>query len=399
MDYSNSIDKTQVFYLSQILADKITDNRESLISLLVTFESYSYAVDEIKRSVDTLLNIEKEIKYYNFKTDMICSFLPINQPLYGLIIFGIIPSFFATTTKIRPSADSYNIVVEISNMLDLNSIFDSVEILNISRKKYCFDYLTKANITIFVGKYENAIVAQSYTKPESLFIFSGAGANPFVVTENSDLDKCVDKAIEARIYNSGQDCAAPNAFFVNKKCKKEFINILTGKLKKIKIGNYSDNSVMIGSLIRKESFKNAIEKIVVNDKKIIYGGSVDIARRIIYPTVIDVKISDKFLFEELYAPVFTVSQYEREIDLKQYFFDERYSKQAMYVSVFGLFEHPEYLNNSIILSEKNVVDFEQGNMCFGGFGTQANYLSTRNGFISRPILISKEISEFLGGKK
>ena len=375
-------------------AKLIVERKEMLLSVLTRIESYSYANDEIERSVETLKSMYREKKFLHAKVDRVCAFLPINQPLYGLVLFGLIPSLMAKNAYIRPSVDTIAIVLEISALLNVRDVWSNVELLEITRKKFLTDYVSRANVNIFVGKYQNAKIAQSYANPSALFLFSGSGINPFVVAETNNLEAVVDKAIQARLYNSGQDCAAPNVFIVNADQKDAFIELLIQKLKCIEVGMYSNKDVIVGPLIRDASFGNSVASIVDNQQKIIFNGHIDVKKKIIYPTILSTKILDKITFEELYAPVFIISAYSDEVDLKQYFYDSRYIQNAMYVSVFGDLTHPEYLNNSIILNNKSVLDEEQGNRSFGGYGTEANFVWDGTAETSRPILISKEVYQY-----
>lgn len=376
-------------------AEIIIKKKDVLLSILTRIESYSYANDEIERSVQTLLNIHLEKDFLSVKARLICSFLPINQPLYGLILFGLIPSLVAENIYIRPSIDTLDVVLEVSALLNIPDIWSNVELLEITRTRFLSDYVSRANVNIFVGKYQNAKVAQSYANPSSLFLFSGSGINPFVVAYTHDLDVVVDKAIKARLYNSGQDCAAPNVFIVNEAQKDAFIDLLIRRLKSIKVGEYSDKEVAVGPLIREASFKDSVLSIAHNRQKILFNGHVDIKNKIIFPTVLVANIWDRITFQEQYAPIFTFSTYYDEIELKQYFYDIRYIKNAMYVSVFGDLKQPKYLNNSIILHSKSVLDEEQGNLCFGGYGSEANYVWDGEAEHSRPILITKEIYQYV----
>lgn len=62
------------------------------------------------------------------------------------------------------------------------------------------------------------------------------GKDPFIVTEDIDLDFIVDYAIRAIFYNMGQNCIAAERFYVHKKIIKSFTDSVVKETKKLKIG-------------------------------------------------------------------------------------------------------------------------------------------------------------------
>ena len=387
-------DISSVILRAKRLAMRIRSKRIELLSVLTQIESYFYASDEMDRSIDCLENIYSEHEYLTRKVHVCSSFMPINQPLYGLILFGIVPSYKSENIYIRPSADTVEYVEKIASILSICEDHKNVHIKNITRKKFISRYVSISDVVIFVGKYDNAENMISYLKPNGLLIYSGSGMNPFLITANANIELAAEKSVNARLYNSGQDCAAPNVFLVHKNIYDDFFRLLKNKLSVVISGYYSDPVTINGPLIRDSSVMEAMNLLLKNRSKIVYGGNVDIKAKIIYPTIVKADITDCIVFFEFFSPVFTIVCYENEIDLKQFFWDERYYKYSMYVSLFGDLMHEDYLNNSIILRNKNILDEEQGNKPFGGYGSQANFVYSNNRKESYPILITKEMDKY-----
>lgn len=67
----------------------------------------------------------------------------------------------------------------------------------------------------------------------------------------------------------------------------------------------------------------------------------------------------------------------------------------MYVSIFGNLDYIEKIKKSVIIKNKIVNDVEEGNKAYGGYGECANFINYGNKFSYRPILISKEIHDYL----
>ena len=64
-----------------------------------------------------------------------------------------------------------------------------------------------------------------------------SGHSPFIVFEDSNIEKVADMAIAAKFRNNGQVCISPNRFYIQESKKEEFVKKFIEKAKKLKIGN------------------------------------------------------------------------------------------------------------------------------------------------------------------
>jgi len=67
----------------------------------------------------------------------------------------------------------------------------------------------------------------------------------------------------------------------------------------------------------------------------------------------------------------------------------------MYISIFEKNNSHKKIHNSIVLNNKIVLDIDDGNSAYGGYGSKVNFISFNNEIFHRPILISKEIKYYL----
>jgi acyl-CoA reductase-like NAD-dependent aldehyde dehydrogenase len=139
--------------------------REELAGLLTKIESYSYAKDEIRRSIATIHKtidlLEDSALPMNF-VETISSFMPINQPLYGLVIFALIPSLYARSVFVRPAKDTNDIANEIYKVLNLEYYWPNVYIKNITRRSFLEQSVSISDVVVFVGRYHNAEIVRKY---------------------------------------------------------------------------------------------------------------------------------------------------------------------------------------------------------------------------------------------
>ncbi|MBU2578310.1 MAG: aldehyde dehydrogenase family protein [Patescibacteria group bacterium] len=370
--------------------------KKELIDILLEYESYETACHEIDRTLKCLNNIKTEEKYLIYgNVNSISTFFPLNLPLYSLVLFAIVPSFMAKNVFVRPPILMQEILGKISKRLNLSQHFPGIHILRAERRLFVDGYASVSDVIIFTGKFKNALHVKKRC-PFSLFIYNGAGINPIIVSQNADINIAAQKTLEMRVFNSGQDCAGPDAILVDEKILSIFLEKLFKLLDKIKVGNYKNRNVRIGKFIDQERIPS-IEKLFNRFKKsIVYGGKIDHKNLITYPTVILNNLkNNQFKYIEFFAPIFNIFPYNSDKQLDSFFQDKKYLRNAMYVSIFGNLDYIEKIKKSVIIKNKIVNDVEEGNKAYGGYGECANFINYGNKFSYRPILISKEIHDYL----
>lgn len=379
------------------LASTIETKKNKITELLLKYESHETAMDEIMRSLDCLKNIDVETDdLTSGVVNSICTFFPVNLPLYSLVIFAVIPGFMSEKIFVRPPILMNDVVQKIYKILKLDKLMPGLVFVDMERNLFREAYIAAADVVLFTGRYVNAKNVQEAC-PDALFVYNGAGINPVVVTASAPLELAVHKTIEMRTFNSGQDCAGSDAILVHAEIFDAFLKDLLQQLKKVKVGSYADHEVKVGPLIKKDQL-SVIESFFNQHKDhLVYGGKIDYEKGIVYPTVIVEKIKDipAIKYTEFFAPVFYLLKYHNDSELSVYFDNEEYLDHAMCVSIFDEPNQPKKIKNSIILANKIVNDVERGNYGYGGYGPKANFASYHGVYHYRPMLISKEISNYL----
>lgn len=380
-----------------LLASLIESKYEALTEILLKYESFETVNDEIHRSIDCLTNISKELEWLLYgKVDLICTFLPINLPLYSLVIFGIVPSFMTNEVVIRPPLLVKGIVQEIWQLLGFEEIIQNIKFVDVERSLFNEAFVSIADVILFSGRFENAKNVQNLC-PDALFIYNGAGVNPIIITSSANLSLALDKTVEARIFNSGQDCHGPDIIFVHEKIIDDFEQKLVTKLERIKVGDYQDRCVSVGHLIDVDLLSVAHSFIDAHAKSIVYGGKINFKEGIVFPTIIreDIQSLSTFKITEFFSPIFYLLVYHEDNDLRRFFSQRSYIDFAMYTSIFGDTSYSTEIPNTVILQDKILNDVERGNDPFGGYGPKSNYVSHDGVFLHRPILISYEVYAYL----
>lgn len=398
------------------LVEKINQQSGALKTILSEYQTHCTTDYEIERSIRTLKGINNNIQYLASDKTIASAavVLPSNLPLYSLVVFGLIPSFMAGEVNIRPNAllQEKHIVMRMSEILNLNSSFPNVKIVNAKEHVEFKPYFEKADLIVFTGNPVHAEKLSETMKKGSVLVVNGSGHNPVVVTETANIDKAIEKTIHLKGFNGGQDCAGPDAILIQESISKEFIEKFKERFASLKSGSFSDCETMIGP-IERESELDRIHKILVKNRKdISSGGCINYQASTIVPTVIVRPIDQNPNYTETFSPIAFIHPYEKDEDLKNYFNDKNgsYQSNRMYVTLFGNSHYVESRNDDeapgkkgnvgIVLKNKTIHDVEIGYEPYGGYSFGASYVlkKTTQGKIQKaamPILIPHVIAEYL----
>lgn len=147
----------------------------------------------------------------------------------------------------------------------------------------------------------------------------GKSAN--IVLDDADLDLAVDGAMYAIFYHQGQCCEAGTRLFLPKTTANDFLEKLIAKTRKLKLGNPEHPSTDLGPLISRKQQERVLGYISKGRKegaKVAVGGSMPDSPELnrgffVEPTVFtNVHNGMTIAQEEIFGPVLSVIQYDRE---------------------------------------------------------------------------------------
>ncbi|MDA7026592.1 aldehyde dehydrogenase family protein [Bacillus sp. CLL-7-23] len=372
-----------------LISHKMKQHKNELRTILMEISTSESADYEICSSIDVLEQAARELQYMKRDTvQKVAIFHPTNSILYSYVLYAIIPGFYCKSISLRPSTSSQSPTMKIHNFFKKYTNFN-IEIEPIGYVEFK-KKTSDAEVVVFTGNYYNGLSVQK-DYPNALFIFFGSGLNPFVIGAEADMEYTAAKAVEARLFNSGQDCMCPDLFFVHRSQKKRFIKCLLQQLKEIQAsGRMSDK-------VRNSNYQELVlqTEIYLNDyeDRIVYGGQVDVAKNWIEPSVLVSDIKDMPRCEEHFAPIFNIVSYENAFEVLDWLTDTNQLESSFGVSIFGQADLAEKLKKHYTVSlNQTLFDIENGHQPFGGYGPKASYVKYKDRLESRPILLSKEVN-------
>ncbi len=306
----------------------------------------------------------------------VCVFFPLNLPIYTFTLFAVIPSLIANDVYLRPPQVMMPLFRRLLPLLNIDKVSANIHVCFDSREEFIQRCATRADVIIFTDLEKNVRQVLSQVGRDSLFLFNGYGCNPIVASPDADLDLVVKKSVEAKLFNSGQVCAEPDAILVHRSIADQFIAMLKTQLLFSKVGDYSDPEVTVGKIMEVSSPQHLSAFLVKYQPHIVYGGCVHYQRSIVHPNVIVSSLADQSNYKEFFSQIFFVSIFEKDQQLSTYFDDPQYTANEMYVSVFGSRTYVDSLRRSIIIHNKTILDIERGTEEYGGMSVGASFVAS-----------------------
>ncbi|MCZ8520305.1 MULTISPECIES: aldehyde dehydrogenase family protein [Paenibacillus] len=380
--------------------DYLTNQRQEVLDILSHISCYRAANAEIDSTILTLQGALEEVRTHqpDWQQSM-AVFMPSNVILYSYALYLLIPSLYVESIDFRPSSH----VAEYVGMLhDKLHAVHGLPIVNrkVSQKVFMENSVKQANIVVFTGSYTNAEQIKKQIRKDQLYVFFGQGLNPFIIGPDADMELAVADVIRMRLFNSGQDCLGPDIILVHQDVAEFFKSLLIERVEQLTFGANNDPDAHYSPIFYKDTLYAVSEYFNTNDKYIIYGGGIDFRTKKMEPTILFSEMDQNLEIIEYFSPVFNVVSYRDDEQLVKRISSSYFSERAMGCSLYGSAHLADTLRKKHTLTiNQTLEDVDQGNKAFGGYGTMSNYIFHDNQLVSKPILISEIVAEYLSEKR
>ncbi|RMG33179.1 MAG: NAD-dependent succinate-semialdehyde dehydrogenase [Gammaproteobacteria bacterium] len=137
------------------------------------------------------------------------------------------------------------------------------------------------------------------------------GSDPFIVLEDADLDRTLEKAVQSRFMNCGQSCIAAKRFIVVEAVASRFLSGLVNRVSALRVGPPDDPASDIGPMARadlRSELHGQVRDALDKGAECLAGGQVIEGPGCYYqPTVLTgITPAMRAYREELFGPVATV---------------------------------------------------------------------------------------------
>jgi aldehyde dehydrogenase (NAD+) len=164
----------------------------------------------------------------------------------------------------------------------------------------------------FTGHVDTAkIIQKAAADTLKRVTFELGGKSPNVIFADCDMDQAVAGAFHAIYFHGGQCCTAGSRLFVEEKIHKEFVERLSEKAKKRRVGDPLDSSTEQGPQVSQEQLDKILGYVKIGQDqgaKLIAGGKrVGDKGFFVEPTIFDhVKDEMTIAKDEIFGPVVSV---------------------------------------------------------------------------------------------
>ncbi|TIP60210.1 MAG: NAD-dependent succinate-semialdehyde dehydrogenase [Mesorhizobium sp.] len=170
----------------------------------------------------------------------------------------------------------------------------------------------------FTGSTEigRLIAAQSAPTMKRLVMELGGHA-PLIVFADTDLDKAVTIAVDAKFATSGQDCLAANRIYVQRPIYDRFCAAFARRIEALRTGNGLADDTDIGPLMHERGVKKVEEQVadaLAHGARCLTGSGRHPAGPLFYRPTLLADVTDDALImrEETFGPVAAVTPFDSE---------------------------------------------------------------------------------------
>jgi succinate-semialdehyde dehydrogenase/glutarate-semialdehyde dehydrogenase len=163
------------------------------------------------------------------------------------------------------------------------------------------------------------------------------GHAPFIVFDDADPEYAAKGASLAKFLNTGQACISPNRMYVHRSISTPFMEVLEGRVQRMRAGNGLEEGINIGPLVDAASLEKVdrqVKDAVAKGAELRTGGGrlVDngLDRGFFYaPTVLAAVTSDMDIYtNETFGPVAPVIEFDNEDEVLALANDTRFGLAA-----------------------------------------------------------------------
>lgn len=310
----------------------IAETRIELFVAAATFESAARKLDLNHEEVISE-DDEKKVVIRHSPIGVVAIIAPWNAP----IILGWKPTACAlacgNTVVLKPAPQTPLTTLRIGEMLRtilpsgvLNIVVGSDD--NSPRPGEVLTGHPLVRKVVFTGSASvGTKVMTACAKDFKRILLELGGNDAAIVREDVDIEKAVEGVFRGAFFNNGQTCCAIKRLFVHKNIFDEFVNALTARARRAKIGNGLNAGVELGPLANNEQLRHVSELVAdarADGGRVLCGGGAVAGppgdegsnTGLFYlPTiVVGIEEGSRLVDEEQFGPVVPVMPFEDDAE-------------------------------------------------------------------------------------
>ncbi|MFV8557176.1 NAD-dependent succinate-semialdehyde dehydrogenase [Sulfitobacter sp. SBS6] len=175
------------------------------------------------------------------------------------------------------------------------------------------------------GRHIGSVAAKSLKKT----VLELGSNDAYLVLEDADIETAVKFSVMGRLYNNGETCVSAKRFIVADKVHDAFVDAFVTEMKKINMGDPTDENVQLGPLSSQDQFetvRDQVKESVDKGAKVLCGGEVPDRTGAYYPATVlsDLKSGMPAFDDEIFGPVASIIRAKDDEDAMRLANDSRY---------------------------------------------------------------------------
>ncbi|QLL42912.1 NAD-dependent succinate-semialdehyde dehydrogenase [Sulfitobacter pontiacus] len=175
------------------------------------------------------------------------------------------------------------------------------------------------------GRHIGSVAAKSLKKT----VLELGSNDAYLVLEDADIETAVKFSVMGRLYNNGETCVSAKRFIVADKVHDAFVDAFVTEMKKINMGDPTDENVQLGPLSSQDQFetvRDQVKESVDKGAKVLCGGEVPDRTGAYYPATVlsDLKPGMPAFDDEIFGPVASIIRAKDDEEAMRLANDSRY---------------------------------------------------------------------------
>ena len=175
------------------------------------------------------------------------------------------------------------------------------------------------------GRHIGSVAAKSLKKT----VLELGSNDAYLVLEDADIETAVKFSVMGRLYNNGETCVSAKRFIVADKVHDAFVDAFVTEMKKINMGDPTDENVQLGPLSSQDQFetvRDQVKESIDKGAKVLCGGEVPDRTGAYYPATVlsDLKPGMPAFDDEIFGPVASIIRAKDDEDAMRLANDSRY---------------------------------------------------------------------------
>ena len=175
------------------------------------------------------------------------------------------------------------------------------------------------------GRHIGSVAAKSLKKT----VLELGSNDAYLVLEDADIETAVKFSVMGRLYNNGETCVSAKRFIVADKVHDAFVDAFVAEMKKINMGDPTDENVQLGPLSSQDQFetvRDQVKESVDKGAKVLCGGEVPDRTGAYYPATVlsGLKPGMPAFDDEIFGPVASIIRAKDDEDAMRLANESRY---------------------------------------------------------------------------